>query len=61
MKLMLSFALDEIKASSPTDTSIIIPAMDMESLKIVEEIFGSSATVTPGFIKSSFTTLESQV
>ena len=57
MKLMLSFALDEIRASCPPDTNIIIPAMDHESLEIVEEIFGTSATVTLGFIKSSFASL----
>lgn len=57
MKLMLSFVLDELRASCPGDTCVIIPSIDPETLKIVEEICGTSATVTLGFVKSSFVSI----
>ena len=58
MKLMLSFALDEMKSVCPRDTCVIIPSLDPETLKIVEEICGTSATVTLGFVKKSFVSLD---
>ena len=58
MKLMLSFALDEMKSCCPKDTCVIIPSLDPETLKIVEEICGTSATVTLGFVKKSFVSLD---
>ena len=57
MRMMLSFAFDEMRASLLPDTSIIIPALNPETLEIIEEICGTSAIVTLSFLKKSFVSI----
>ena len=57
MKLMLAFALDEIRASCSPDTNVMITTLDPETMDIAEELLGSYATVTLGFIKTGFAEL----
>ncbi len=57
VKLMLSYALDEIRKTYSPETSIVIPVFETQTRRIVEDFFGSSAAVTLGFVRSDFTEL----
>ena len=54
MKLMLAFALDEIRASCSPDTNVMITTLDPDTMDIAEELLGSYATITLGFVKTGF-------
>lgn len=54
VKLMLSYALDEIRKTCSGDIRIAIPVFEPETRQIVEEFFGSSTAATVSFVKSSF-------
>ena len=54
MTLMLAFALDEIRASCPEDTNVMITTLDPDTMSIAEELLGSYAMTTLGFIRTNF-------
>ena len=54
MTLMLAFALDDIRAACPPDTNVMITTLDPETMDIAEELLGSYAMTTLGFIRTNF-------
>ena len=57
MKLMLSFSLDEIRKTASPETNIMIPATDQKTLALTEDMLGTNAVTTLGFVKSTFAVL----